>query len=110
MHTHLPHIDDAALHAWLNTHPNAVCGQDYVLIDIREQDEYDAEHIPGSLHIPCSAMPTTPEVATQTTAFVYCAAGGRSRRYAEVILSWGFETVYGLEDGMKQWQRCTTPP
>jgi rhodanese-related sulfurtransferase len=114
MHATLPHIDDATLLVWFKANPNAVCGQDYVLIDIREHDEYDAEHVPGSLHIPCSTMPTAPDVATNTTAFVYCAAGGRSRRFAEVILSWRFETIYGLEDGMQQWQRCvaacpTTP-
>ncbi len=102
------HFDDHALSQWLQANPNAIYGKDYVLIDIREQEEYDCQHIPGSHHVPCSTMPTDIDIPKNTTAFVYCAAGGRSRRFSDMIMAWGFAETYGLDGGMHQWLRCQT--
>lgn len=64
---------DAGVEAWKNT-PGAV------LLDVRDDEEYRAGHIPGSVHIPLREIFRAPEVIAEkeTPIFVYCLSGGRS--------------------------------
>jgi rhodanese-related sulfurtransferase len=76
-----------------------------VILDVREQDEWDAGHAPGALHIPLGELPTRlhelPE--TDETLAVTCRGGGRSSRAVAWLTQQGFD-VANLDGGMKGWE------
>ena len=51
-----------------------------VLLDVREKDEYEEEHIPDSVNIPLSNLDKISDMhyAKDTPLFVYCHSGRRS--------------------------------
>ena len=68
-------------------------GQDIILIDVREKEEWDAEHIPGAVWIPHSKLKENDTEAwgqletlakTHQNIFAYCGAGHRSGFIAEL--------------------------
>ncbi len=77
-----------------------------VLIDVREQDELDAEgYIPGSLHIPLSEVESRlPEEVPDlyTEVIFYCASGKRSQTATELAVEMGYVSVYNL-GGLSDW-------
>jgi rhodanese-related sulfurtransferase len=79
---------------------------DAVLLDVREQDEWDAGHAPGAVHIPLGELPSRlgelPDTDAGTLA-VACRGGGRSSRAVAWLSQQGFD-VANLDGGMKAWQ------
>lgn len=79
---------------------------DAVIIDVREQDEWDAGHAPGAVHIPLGELPSRldelPDTEAATVA-VTCRGGGRSSRAVAWLTQQGFD-VANLVGGMKAWQ------
>jgi rhodanese-related sulfurtransferase len=77
-----------------------------VLLDVREQDEWDAGHAPGAVHIPLGALPSRLDELPDTdagTLAVVCRGGGRSSRAVAWLTQQGFD-VANLDGGMKAWQ------
>ena len=60
--------------------------QEVIILDVREQDEYDSGHIPGAVLLPVGTIDedTAAEVIPEkdSTVLVYCRSGNRSRRMA----------------------------
>ena len=84
---------------------------DAVVIDVREQDEWDAGHAPGAVHIPLSDLPSRLDDLPSTdegTIPVVCRSGGRSSRAVAWLLQQGFD-VANLSGGMKSWQAAGKP-
>ncbi|PIR26361.1 MAG: hypothetical protein COV43_02010 [Deltaproteobacteria bacterium CG11_big_fil_rev_8_21_14_0_20_42_23] len=78
-----------------------------LLIDIREADEYNREHIPGSKNIPLSQLAQYDFSREKNkTAFFLCARGNRTKQAQDIIQNIGFEQVYCLEGGLGQWKMC----
>ncbi len=78
---------------------------DYQLLDVRQPQEYENEHLPGALLIPIKQLPE--ELAgldRKKPLLVYCAVGGRSRAAAQFLAGQGFEEVYNISGGIKKWQ------
>lgn len=77
---------------------------DAVVLDVREQDEYDAGHAPRAFHIPLAELPARvgelPEVDGMLP--VVCRSGGRSGRAVQWLEAQGLD-VTNVEGGMKQW-------
>ena len=77
-----------------------------VLLDVREQDEWDAGHAPGALHIPLGELPSRldelPDPDDGVLA-VACRGGGRSSRAVAWLSQQGFD-VANLDGGMKAWE------
>lgn len=84
---------------------NADVADNAVILDVREQDEWDAGHAPGALHIPLGELPSRlhelPDTDAGTLA-VTCRGGGRSSRAVAWLGHQGFD-VANLEGGMKGW-------
>lgn len=81
--------------------------RDYLLLDVREVDEYQRVRIPGAVNIPLSAFQARfEEVPRDQTVVVVCAHGGRSAMAAEFMAYHGYQNLYNLVDGtMGWWQR-----
>jgi rhodanese-related sulfurtransferase len=68
----------------------------YMILDVREQDEYDAAHIPGAILIPYTqieekADEMLPDKAQQI--LVYCRSGRRSKIAAEALAKLGYTNI-----------------
>ena len=79
-------------------------GGDYQLIDVREDDEYAAAHLPGALSIPLSEfMARVDEIDEDLPVLLVCNTGVRSSQAALFLASMGYEDIYNLEEGTKGW-------
>lgn len=73
-------------------------GQDVIIVDVREQSEYDAGHIPGAVLLPLgqinedSAAEAIPE--KDAAALVYCRSGRRSKIASEMLAQIGYTNIY----------------
>ncbi len=77
---------------------------DYQLIDVREVDEYEAGHIPGTKNIPLSEFQDrVDEIDEDIPVILVCQTGVRSERAAMFLASMGYEDVYNHSDGTKGW-------
>ncbi|MCV7346135.1 rhodanese-like domain-containing protein [Mycolicibacterium rhodesiae] len=78
-----------------------------LLLDVREDDEWNAGHAPGAVHVRLGDLdahlfePAAPIVAV-------CRSGGRSSVAATKLAAAGL-TVYNLAGGMGAWQRTGHP-
>lgn len=88
----------------MNTVTPKDIADDAVVLDVREQDEFDAGHAPNAVHIPLNEVPgrlaELPEVDGALP--VVCRSGGRSGRAVEYLSAQGHD-VTNVEGGMKQW-------
>jgi rhodanese-related sulfurtransferase len=76
-----------------------------LLLDVREQDEWDAGHIPGTTHIPLSVLQTRiGELPDDQTILVICRSGNRSQQARDLILAAGLSNVTSVNGGVRGWQ------
>ncbi len=66
-----------------------------VLLDVREKDEYDKGHVPGSVNLPLSRIEDI-SIDPSSPVFVYCLSGGRSARAAQALRDLGYENVVDM--------------
>jgi rhodanese-related sulfurtransferase len=80
------------------------------LIDVREEDEYEAGHLPGAINIPMSEFQARQsEIDMSQTLILVCATGGRSGMAADYMNAIGHHDVYNLLDGTKGWIKRGLP-
>jgi rhodanese-related sulfurtransferase len=80
-----------------------------VLLDVREDDEWQRGHAPGALHIPLGDVPARiAEIDSQATLYVVCHAGGRSQRAAQYLARSGYEPI-NVVGGMLAWSAAGRP-
>lgn len=83
---------------------------DVLLIDVREQAEYDAGHIPGITLIPMGEIPNRlADIPKDKTVIVSCQSGGRSRQVASFLQEQGFTNIHDLDGGFSAWERAGLP-
>lgn len=78
--------------------------QDTIILDVREQDEWDFCHIAGSLHIPMQQIPINLEaIPKDSNVLVLCHHGGRSLRVTRYLRAQGYDKVQNIAGGIEQW-------
>lgn len=80
-------------------------GEDFVILDVREQDEFDAGHIPGAILIPYTKIENKSEEMLpdkDTQILVYCRSGRRSKIAAQSLASLGYTNVKEF-GGIMDW-------
>ncbi|MFW5450452.1 MAG: rhodanese-like domain-containing protein [Methylophagaceae bacterium] len=83
-----------------------------VIIDVREQDEWNAGHIPGAIHIPLGQVKTRLaefEAYQDQPIVMQCRSGRRSAAAATILLDAGFENVSNLSGGILAWGKSDLP-
>jgi molybdopterin/thiamine biosynthesis adenylyltransferase/rhodanese-related sulfurtransferase len=83
-----------------------------LLVDVREQDEWDEGHIPGAVHIPRGNLESRIERTAPNRAeriVIYCAAGNRSAFAAKSLEELGYENVSSHAPGYEGWKRDGFP-
>lgn len=82
---------------------------DVVLLDVREQHEWDSGHAPHATHLALSAMRSGPvELDENATYVVICASGVRSLTVAEALTAGGYSAI-NVVGGMAAWVQAGGP-
>ena len=77
-----------------------------ILIDVREQEEWDIVHIPQAKLVPLQTIPTyAPNLPKDTHIIIHCKAGMRSAKACEYLTSLGYENVTNVTGGMDAFQK-----
>lgn len=85
---------------------------DAVFLDVREQDEYDAGTLPGSIFIPRGHLESQIESRIpdrDTPIVVYCAGGVRSAFAAETLAQLGYSDIVSMVGGFGRWKNEDRP-
>lgn len=75
-----------------------------LVVDVREQFEYDAGHLANSMLIPTSEFTNrVNELPKEKAIAVVCATGARSAQVARYLAESGYSEVYNLAGGLSSW-------
>ena len=83
-------------------------GERFVLLDVREPDEFATASIEGTLQMPMRTVPsrlTDLEQHRGERIVVHCHHGGRSARVAQWLRDQGFEKVQNMAGGIDAWSQ-----
>src|SRR5918997_2725366 len=79
-----------------------------ILVDVREQHEFEEGHIPGAVHVPRGHLETRIEGRASDRSqpiVLYCASGNRSAFAAKTMTDLlGYEDVASMTGGITLWK------
>ena len=78
---------------------------DYIILDVRTQEEYETAHIPGAVCIPNETIGTEdiPELPDkEQLILVYCRSGNRSKQASEKLAKQGYTNLVEF-GGINSW-------
>ncbi|MBV2152791.1 rhodanese-like domain-containing protein [Kitasatospora sp. SUK 42] len=81
---------------------------DAALLDVREQDEWDAGHVEGALHIPIGEVIARIGELPDEKLYVLCRVGGRSAQVVQYLVQQGRDAV-NVDGGMYAWEGAGRP-
>lgn len=80
--------------------------QEVIVLDVREQSEYDNGHIPNAVLLPVGTIEENTAAAVigekDTTVLVYCRSGNRSKAAASALAQLGYTNIYEF-GGINTW-------
>ena len=85
---------------------------DALILDVREDKEFAAGHIPKARHIPLGKLSSRIQELDKhkkKPILVTCRSGQRSARACRMLKKAGFETVFNLAGGIIAWERANLP-
>nr|WP_223884873.1 rhodanese-like domain-containing protein [Nocardia colli] len=89
--------------------PSPADGPRAILLDVREDDEWQLGHAPGAVHIPMVDVPArVDELDYDVDLYVICRQGGRSLQVVEYLTHIGFDAIQ-VNGGMVAWQQAGRP-
>jgi rhodanese-related sulfurtransferase len=83
-----------------------------VIVDVREQDEWDEEHIPDAIHMSRGMLELEVEekIPDPTTMVIcHCGGGGRSALATESLQKMGYKNVRSMAGGFRAWKAIGLP-
>jgi len=84
----------------------------FVLVDVREDREFDADHIPGAVHLGKGIIERDIEVKypdLNTELVLYCGGGFRSALAADNLQKMGYTNVISMDGGIRCWREKSYP-
>jgi rhodanese-related sulfurtransferase len=87
-------------------------GDKFVLVDVREDREYDADHLPGAVHLGKGIIERDiegkyPDLNTELV--LYCGGGFRSAMAADNLQKMGYTNVISMDGGIREWREKGHP-
>ena len=87
-------------------------GDDFHLVDVREESEYAASHLPGAVHIGKGVIER--DIETKIPEFdaeivLYCGGGYRSALAADALQKMGYTKVISMDGGFRAWKEASHP-
>jgi sulfur-carrier protein adenylyltransferase/sulfurtransferase len=101
----IPQVGPAELQSRLEA------GEQVVVIDVREPDEFAKGKIPGAYTIPRGVleMQLDGRLPLDTSVVLYCGGGARSALACKSLAEMGYDRVENLEGGWGAWVRLGLP-
>jgi len=86
-------------------------GKKIILLDTREDDEYNISHIKNAIHAGYNKFTTDSikGVATDHTIILYCSIGYRSEKIGEKLILLGYKNIYNIYGGIFNWVNSDYP-
>ena len=87
-------------------------GEDFELIDVREDHEWSKGHIRGAKHLGRGILERDVEKAIAAAAreiVLYCGGGFRSALSADNLQKMGYRNVYSMDGGYRSWKAANGP-
>ena len=86
--------------------------QEVIILDVREQDEYDSGHIPGAVLLSVGTIDETTAAQVipekDSTVLVYYRSGNRSKTASAALADLGYSNIYEF-GGINTWPYETEP-
>jgi rhodanese-related sulfurtransferase len=87
-------------------------GDDFVLVDVREESEYAKDHLPGAIHLGKGIIERDIESRVpdlNTSIILYCGGGFRSALAADNLQKMGYTDVLSMDGGIRAWREKGYP-
>jgi rhodanese-related sulfurtransferase len=87
-------------------------GDNFTLIDVREESEWASGHLPGAIHLGKGIIERDVEQripATDAKLILYCGGGFRSALAADNLQKMGYSNVESMDGGWKGWLAAGLP-
>ncbi len=84
-------------------------GYDFILIDVREESEFEIDHITEAVHMSKGIIERDIEArcpGTNTELVLYCGGGYRSALCAHNLKRMGYKKVLSMAGGFRAWQQA----
>ncbi len=84
--------------------------EDFQLIDVREELEYDICNLQGELIPMGTILDQVDRISKDKPVIIHCKAGGRSAAVVnELERRFGYENLYNLKGGITEYARVIDP-
>jgi rhodanese-related sulfurtransferase len=86
--------------------------RDALVLDVREQSEYAAGHLPNAKHIPLGQLASRLKELDkfkERPIVITCASGSRSGSAQSILKKNGFKEAVNLKGGIVAWQQASLP-
>ena len=87
-------------------------GEKFHLVDVREESEFAAAHLPGAEHIGKGVIERDIEAKipdTNADIVLYCGGGYRSALAADALQKMGYTNVISMDGGFRDWNEAAYP-
>ncbi|HUK23500.1 MAG TPA: rhodanese-like domain-containing protein [Terriglobales bacterium] len=84
----------------------------FTLVDVREESEYAADHLPGAIHLGKGIIERDIETRVpnlDTPLVLYCGGGFRSALAADNLQKMGYRNVLSMDGGIRGWREKNFP-
>lgn len=87
---------------------NLLKAKEAILIDVRNNQKYKNEHIPGSINIFSESLidDLKGKYAKDQKIILYCTSGNRSAKALQKMKESGYVNISHLERGIGQWKKA----
>src|SRR5256886_3309442 len=87
-------------------------GEEFLLVDVREESEYAKDHLPGATHLGKGVIERDIEVRVpnlNSAVVLYCGGGFRSALAADNLQKMGYTNVLSMDGGVRGWREKGYP-
>lgn len=87
-------------------------GEKFLLIDVREDNEYAKDHLPGAIHLGKGIIERDIELRVpdlNAPMILYCGGGFRSALAADNLQKMGYTQVISMDGGIRGWREKGFP-
>jgi rhodanese-related sulfurtransferase len=87
-------------------------GDRFALIDVREDNEFAKDHLPGAVHLGRGIIERDIEERypdSKTELVLYCGGGFRSAMAADNLQKMGYTNVISMDGGIRGWREKSYP-
>jgi rhodanese-related sulfurtransferase len=102
----VPEVSAEEVKKALDTHQN------FTLLDVRTQEEYEKGNIAASILLPLDAITEKVTSLIPNKAqkiYVYCLSGSRSAQAVKIMIALGYINAYSMSHGLLAWRSKQYP-